>query len=1557
MFITEGTRWGWLFGIAMGGVLVCNASVAQITPDSTLPNNSHVRVQENIRIIEGGTAVGGNLFHSFQEFSVPTGGTAHFNNAVNIQNIISRVTGGAISNIDGLISANGRANLFLLNPSGIIFGANASLNVGGSFIGTTANNLKFADGSEFSSNPQQSTPLLTISAPIGLQLYSNQTGAIANAGNLAVKNGQNLSLIGSNVTNNGQLSATGGQVTVASVSQAQAFLGQTGEILSWEYQPKDISTTIISGKIDASNHNSGQTGGTVFILGDRVGLLDNALVNVSGDAGGGKVFLGGDYQGRGTIPLASATYISPSATINADALTTGNGGQIIVWGTESTRAYGSLSATGGIKAGNGGLIETSGGNFLDVAGIRINATATNGNGGTWLLDPRNVTLGYQSTSNGSFSDGNPNIFTPSGDNAVVFIPDIQAQLNAGTNVTITTGSTGSQSGNITATGFEIIKTNTTPATLTLQAANDITLQNFEISSNNAPLNLVLLAGNDSSGNGNVNLRSGSIETKGGAFTATAGGSVSLESFRIESNSTSVSNPVPITITGNDITLNNSSIKSNNNSLNVALQAGKQGSGSGNVRLNGGERIETRGGTFTVTAAGHVSLGDTSVETGGGGFTATAGGSVSLESFGIFSNSASVSNSIPIAIAGNEINLINSNIRSNNNRLDLLLKAGQDGSGSGNVSFSGGGTETKGGAFTVTATGNVLLDSLGISSNTDSENRSNPLNISSGKDITIRGFGITSNNILDVVLQAGKEGSGTGNVNLSGGSVTTRGGAFTAKAGDSVSIQGFGISSNNTNSSLNTANSITISSGKDITIKGNLTQNNNRFDVALQAGKEGSGTGKMSFSDGSVETGGGAFTATAGGSVSLEGFGISSNNNSAITAPINITADSVSIRSGSINSKTSNNGDAGLISINANSLNLLPGAGINTETTGNGNTRGINIKVGSLDVDNGIISSNTSGKGNAGNVTINSRSNINLKKGDLQSITKSDGNAGKVIVTAKSVSLVDGGGITTTARRRDTSNQIDTNIKGNAGDVTIDAPNILIDRSGLNSSTLGAGNAGSITIKTGSLTIQNSGLGNDTGIDRINNNTIINNTGNAGSWNITADAINFQNGNITSETGGSGNAGDIKLTVTNSLVLNNNSNIVNSTLGNSTGNAGRTEIKAKSVVFSNDLDYDSDRFSGLSSVTRGSGKAGEIILTADDGIVLRNRGRIGIGTESVGNAGQLTLSANSLELDNSNIISDSFSIGQGGNLILQLERGLILRDRSSISVSSTGRSDNSTKPGKAGDIQLRAGDVFLNQSTIKGEAGVADGGNIDLQIQDLLLLRNQSRISTNAGGNGGNITINTPSGFIIAVPQENSDITANAVSGSGGIIKINSLGVFGIEERSQQDLARLLGTSDPNLLKPENSLTNDITAISATSPILDGQVTINTPDVDPSRGLVQLPEAVVNTPGLIASGCAAFASEGGSSFTVTGRGGLPLSPDQPLSNDVVWSDTRIPATTQQQGAKTPTVKPSSQSQTVAIVPATGWVFNGKGEVTLISSVSNNTIPFTSTSSTCPNRSQK
>ncbi|MBE8965909.1 S-layer family protein [Nostocales cyanobacterium LEGE 12452] len=339
----------WLVLCAGVPLMVMPVS-AQVIPDSTL--NTTVSQSGNNFTITNGNRVGNNLFHSFSQFSVPSNGSAFFNNAADVQNIFSRVTGGSVSNIDGLIKANGNANLFLLNPSGIIFGANAQLNIGGSFIGTTAENIKFSGGAEFSAINPQKAPLLSINVPIGLQMGSNP-GAIAVQGSghnaqlgdslqvsglnlgtrgLQLQSGKTLALLGGNVAlDGGLLSAPGGQIELGSITNGSVTLNSIPEGFALSY-PKASSfgdIQITQRALASTRDLIGQWGGAIQIQGKQVSIRDGSLILVQNRSNQ----TAGDIAINATESLQiigkSPDFKSSSSLIN-ETISPGAAGNIIV---------------------------------------------------------------------------------------------------------------------------------------------------------------------------------------------------------------------------------------------------------------------------------------------------------------------------------------------------------------------------------------------------------------------------------------------------------------------------------------------------------------------------------------------------------------------------------------------------------------------------------------------------------------------------------------------------------------------------------------------------------------------------------------------------------------------------------------------------------------------------------------------------------------------------------------------------------------------------------------------------------------------------------------------------------------------------------------------------------------------------------------------------------------------------------------------------------------------------------------------------------------------------
>ena len=266
----------------VGIVSCCLLSVTpvgaqQITEDGTL--STKVTSPDGLNYtISIGELRGGNLFHSFSQFSIPTGGSAFFDNAFDIENIIGRVTGGSISNIDGLIRTNGTANLFLINPSGIIFGPNAQLDIGGSFVGSTANGLNFADGTQFLATNASSPPLLTISVPIGLQYGSNAGVIQVQGSSLAVQPDRTLALVGGDIAiAGGNLTAESGRIDLAAVAgPGTVGLRVAGNQIQLS-TPENMARADILLTNGAFADTSGIGGGDIQLTGSRIKIEDSRV--------------------------------------------------------------------------------------------------------------------------------------------------------------------------------------------------------------------------------------------------------------------------------------------------------------------------------------------------------------------------------------------------------------------------------------------------------------------------------------------------------------------------------------------------------------------------------------------------------------------------------------------------------------------------------------------------------------------------------------------------------------------------------------------------------------------------------------------------------------------------------------------------------------------------------------------------------------------------------------------------------------------------------------------------------------------------------------------------------------------------------------------------------------------------------------------------------------------------------------------------------------------------------------------------------------------------------
>lgn len=371
----------WLYSgpSVAGGLLILilitgRMGIAQVIPDDTLPAPERSQASSGPTIqITGGAVRGTNLFHSFQTFSVPTGSSVVFNNPASITNIISRVTGPLPSTIDGLVQAGGTANLFLINPNGIIFGPNARLNLGGSFLATTASGLQFGNQGNFSTIDPNPPGLLTIN-PSAL-LFNQLGGAIRSQANLAVPPGQSLILAGQPIAlAGGSLRAPGGRVELAGIAGTGSVTLQGNNGLNLTV-PADLPLADVSLRSGTEINVRAGGGGSIAVNAQNFSLADGSILRAGIAPQQGSV---GSQAGDVTIRASGAIRLSDTSFIANSGLGTGNSGNVILTADSVTLLNGSQVNASTFGNGDGGTVTilARGAVIFDGEDLQSNASGT-----------------------------------------------------------------------------------------------------------------------------------------------------------------------------------------------------------------------------------------------------------------------------------------------------------------------------------------------------------------------------------------------------------------------------------------------------------------------------------------------------------------------------------------------------------------------------------------------------------------------------------------------------------------------------------------------------------------------------------------------------------------------------------------------------------------------------------------------------------------------------------------------------------------------------------------------------------------------------------------------------------------------------------------------------------------------------------------------------------------------------------------------------------------------------------------------------------------------------
>ncbi|MBF0265255.1 MAG: filamentous hemagglutinin N-terminal domain-containing protein [Gammaproteobacteria bacterium] len=1405
--------------------------------------SGHMTIPETL-----GKVSGNNLFHSFRDFNIDLGESATFTTSTaTLANVISRVTGGELSTIQGQLSLQaiaGTPAFYFINPAGVTFGEGASIDMPGAFYVSTADRLKFSDGSNFNASLSESSTFTT-AAPdaFGFSGRQNNSIKILTGGTLEAID-QPINIMAGDIEVNGILRNKSGGINLFANGQ------QTEEVPIHSELPKGGgSFSMNDGWIYTSSVNE-LAAGDMTISASEI-LLENRTwissdTETNGPAGNINIIAGKDLEIKNGSMIASSSLAEGKAgNISIDV------GNVLIDGQNSDYYTGIFNTVQQDSSGDGGNINVVSHNLLQVlnGGEITSATFSKGNAGSINIDTANMIVdgrgsefftGIRNTtySNSHGNAGNVNINNSE-----------EMQILNGSAILSSTYANGN-AGEIIINSDNMVLDNAQNSSLFTGIASSAEFGSLGNSGN------VYISILDS-----IYIHGGQVSSS--TFAKGNAGSVSLVAKNLV-----LDGQLSDFITGITSTAEEGS-QGNAGNINLSIQD--------LLQLSNGSEISSA--TYGEGKAGSVAIDAGNItldgQNGQDGYTLISSISYA-NSFGNAGDAGNVTITVSDLIKVLNSSAISSSTHSEGNAGIVTINAGNaliDGRDSPVVTTITSSAEegSLGDAGNVNLNIRDLLQVFNggqISSSTFSSAKGNSGNVNiAAKNIVLDGqgaefvtgifssaspgsFGNSGNinlNIQDLlqVLNGGQISSSTYSIG-NAGSVSIEAKDLTLNGQEGYSI----ISSNAYVDSQGHAGNVTITvqdllqvlNGSAIT--SSTFSQGNAGTVIIDAGNaliDGRGSSNFTVITSSAEDG----SLGDAGNVKIDirdllqvingGQILSSTFSKGNAGTVSIHADKavldgqnyegIYLTGITSSAEAGSQGDAGNVNIDIRDLlQIFNGGQILSATFSKGDAGTVNINAGNAFIDGqnnksisytGIASSAEPGSlGNSGNVNLNIQGLLQvLNAGNISSSTYAVGNAGTVTINAKNA-LFDGQGVFIDSTAEPAS-------LGDAGNVNIMISELLQVKNGtdISSSTYSVGNAGSVIIEAGDLTL------------------------NGQEEYTTISSIAYD--------GSQGHAGNVTITVKDLLQVLNGSAITSSTF--SQGNAGTVNINADSALIDSQGSLSATAITS-SAEADSQGEAGNVILNIRDLLQVFNGGQILSSTFSKGNAGTVNINAGNAVIDGQNnegifltgitSAAQPGSIGDAGNVNVTIDNLLQVINGSEISSSAFAK-------GNAGRINIDADNLIINgggeESAITSSAqrgSLGNAGNVNITIHDLLQILNGGRIAsaTLAEGDAGIVTIAVKNALLDGQESEfftgiasSAQADSSGQTGSVDVIAHNDLTMRNYSSISLRNLALAENASilTPTVLKVSArklSMTNSTITAASTANVAASNIEINFTDL-------------------------------------------------------------------------------------------------------------------------------